>query len=77
MGIKFPARDRLNKNKEDFKIGLEEQLRLVGEIKSDLVRMQKYELTAKYREIEKLIEKSMSELNNITESTTHNMGYQP
>jgi hypothetical protein len=45
---------------------------LVGEIKSDLVRMQKYELTAKYREIEKLIEKSITELNNIAESTTHN-----
>jgi len=77
MDIKFPARDRLNQNKEKFKNGLNEQLRLIDHIKSDLVKMQRYELTAHYREIEKVLEKCVSDLNKIEESTTHNTGYQP
>jgi hypothetical protein len=42
MDIKFSAKDRINQNKENFKNGLNEQLRLIGEIKADLVRIQKF-----------------------------------
>jgi len=72
MDIKLPARDRYNQNKTDFKNTLKKQLRLIAEIKSDLAKMQKYELGANYRNIEKLLEKCLSNLNNIEESTTHN-----
>lgn len=65
MNLKFPARDRLNHNKENFKNGLNEQLRLIGEIKNDLVKMQRFELTADYREIEKLLEKCKADFDNI------------
>ena len=65
MDIKFPARDRLNQKKEKLKNGLNEQIRLIDDIKSDLVKIQKYELTANYREIEKRLEKCVSELNNM------------
>lgn len=65
MSIKFPARDRLNQNRENFKNGLNEQLQLVGEIKDDLVKMQRYELTAQYCQLEKLLEKCKADLDNI------------
>ena len=65
MDIQIPSRDRLNQKKEKLKNGLNEQLRLIDDIKSDLVKIQKYELTANYREIEKVLEKCVSELNNM------------
>ena len=71
MVIKFPARDRLNQNKEKLRNGINEQLHLINEIKADLVKMQKYELTADYRNIEKLLEKCVSDLNDIEKSTKH------
>jgi hypothetical protein len=74
MVIKFPARDRLNQNKEKFKNGLSEQLRLIADIKSDLVKMQKYELTVPYHAMEKVLEKFVSDLNNIEESSIPNKG---
>ena len=72
MKIKLPTRDRYDENREKLTKRLNEQLSVLSEIKSDLVKMQKYELTAKFREIEKLIKKSLVDLKNIAESTTHN-----
>jgi sugar-specific transcriptional regulator TrmB len=72
MDMKFPAIDRLNQNKEKLKNGLNEHLRLLEEIKSDLVKMQMYKLSADYHGIEKLLEKCVTDLNNIQEITTHN-----
>jgi hypothetical protein len=59
MEIKFPARDRLNNNKERFIKGLEKQLSLIADIKSDLLKMKNYETMAIYRDFEKQIEKQI------------------
>ncbi|GGZ65330.1 hypothetical protein [Mesonia mobilis] len=52
MDIKFPKRDNLNQNKENFKNKFNEQLELLVKIKEDLIEMKRYEEASVYRDME-------------------------
>lgn len=56
MKITLPAKDRFNENREKFQALLHQQLDLVDKMKSDLVKMQRYEMTTYYRDIERQLE---------------------
>lgn len=75
MEIKFPARDKLNQKVEILIQSLSEDLKKVNEIKSDLVKFQKYEQSAEFREVEKYLENTIEKLKKIVGGTTHNNVY--
>jgi hypothetical protein len=72
MEIKFPARDRINQNTEILINGLEQNLKTITDIKTDLLKMQKFEQSSQFRDVEKLIEITLAEMNKVVKSTTHN-----
>lgn len=63
---------KINVKTNDLIQSLSIELKKANEIKSDLVKVQKYELSAEFREVEKCIEIAIDKLKNIAGGTTHN-----
>ncbi len=62
MEVNLPAKKSLRKNTELLQVKLNDSLKLLTVIKTDLVKLQQYEKSAEFRDIEKLIEESSNKL---------------
>ena len=62
MEVNLPAKKNLRKNTELLQVKLNDSLELLIAIKANLVKLQQYEKSAEFRDIEKLIEESSNKL---------------
>jgi len=65
MEINNPTGERAIKNKKEVIINLQAALNSIADLKTDWVKQQKFEDTAKLREIEKLIDRNLKDFKEI------------